>query len=178
MRLSYLLELVACLGAGLGFAIWQQRIIPSSTPTFRFDQRNLDLVSDFIWQVLIGVAVAGLVGLVVESLRRRGPTTWGFGRWVWSLIGFTLLCEYALMTAWAWLSGLYAIAVISRMDWTFASAGPAWLPLVFWITSRLARRPGDPKPDAREWSGRVLGVLVLFVRLGYELLAWAAHVYR
>src|SRR5216683_1716615 len=90
MRLSYLLELVAALAVGLGFATWRERLGPQLPSGFQRVMSFYDR-EEFTWSVLIGVAVAGLLGLVVESLRKRGPATWGFGRWMWSLMGLAVL---------------------------------------------------------------------------------------
>jgi hypothetical protein len=134
------------------------------------------------WDVLVGIAVIGLLALVVESLRKRGPATWGFGRWVWSLMGLAILVQEATWKGYILLEsaaqerklGVDPVHdLFALWDLRQSLPGLAWLPLVFWISSRLARRPGDPKPDGREWAGRVFGVVVPLLWVGFGLIKLA-----
>ena len=172
IRLGYLIELVIALGVGLGVSRNEWNFFRAQArggltpPRVSFFQELVPLVDPF----LAGVAVVHGVGLVGESIRGRGPKNWGLGRRTWAVVSLYLLIETALdaenLVAGYLRGGRSPLGAIlwrhfqenpsSILTFQFAAALAA-----VWITARWAGLPGDPAPDAREWTGRVFGVVVL-----------------
>ena len=172
------MELVIVLAVGAAFARDQL-----SNPLIR---NRLSFAPGSEWVRLIGgstvsgMALAGGVCLLFEARRRRPPSSWGIGRWIWSIsavsvvlsVGFNLATGliYQLQAtgrppaAWYLLNrfrGFVGIALSEEFVWALTA-------LCF--TSWLARSPADPRPDAREWAGRVFGSLVVATTLATRAL--------
>jgi hypothetical protein len=169
MSIAYLMELVAALAVGLGFSVVNDGIRME-----RGLNENPARIRDFAFDLFLGVASAELIGLAVERSRGRGPAVWGFGRWVWALFGVAALLEFGKGLAYAALADAVDRRVMPRLSEVYHNAvmtpwwlvaGLAWIPVAFWVTARLARLPGDPNPDAREWAGRVFGVTLPAVKV-------------
>src|ERR1700722_18040228 len=94
VRVSYALELVLVLAVGMACARWAVRSHPGA-PAY-FAKADLGRRFQFVAEpFLVGVSLAGGLGLLVESLRRRSPATWGLGRRIWSVAALTSLFSAA-----------------------------------------------------------------------------------
>jgi hypothetical protein len=183
MRLAYLLELVLAIGVGLGLARYRLNWpdLPESYPHLAsIDQ--FEVGSD---SFLAGVGLVGGLALGLRAALGRERRPWGPGRWVWFLIP-----TYLLLT----LSDRVAGTVAARSIRSFSSDPlgaevingfwgdyggfllPAddlrfvWFLLAAGLTGLVARAPHDPAPDAREWAGRVVAVLIIVNGLGLRAL--------
>lgn len=86
MRLAGVLELIAVLTIGMGFARYgySRTLDPLRPMTIS--------VTGLFNQFLAGVAFASGIGVAIESIRSRGKgETWGVGRWMWSLSAIAFL---------------------------------------------------------------------------------------
>ncbi len=158
--IAYVLELVAAVAVGLGMFRYARTV---GMPFFATWRGLLDA-----WDYLsAGIALVGLVGIVVEVVRRRSPERWGLGRWTWAIAGLYIVAIHVLGVAkgvrdsmfylgmpWIYFYGL-------RQAWPYL--GPALVSA--WLAARMARLPRDRKPDAREWAGRVYGALVVVISI-------------
>ena len=120
---------------------------------------------------VVGISLAGGVGLGVESICRWGKGgVWGVGRWIWSFAAMSialLLIETSIDTPLyrtKWLgkpTGFYSLLGFFANDLTF-NLGRICLHLSAFLMARsLVRVPGNGVVDAREWAGRALGVALL-----------------
>jgi hypothetical protein len=155
--IAYVLELVAAVAVGLGMVQYARSV---GSP---FDLATRWGLSEAWVYLSSGIALVGLVGLVVEVARRRSPERWGLGRWTWAIAGLYVVAIHLAGVAKGVREGMFYLG----FPWIyFYGLRPAWpylgVGLVStWLAARMARLPRDPKPDAREWAGRVYGVLVV-----------------
>jgi hypothetical protein len=163
ISIAYVLELVAAVAVGLGMYRYAETVgMPFDLTT------GLGLSRAWIY-VSAGIALVGLVGLVVEVARRRAPERWGLGRWTWAVVGVSIVAVHLVGMVKGVREGMFYLG----FPWIyFYGIQPAWsylgLALVsVWIATRMARLPRDPKPDAREWAGRVYGGLVTVTSVIY-----------
>ena len=162
IRLGDLLEWVLVLALGLGLSRWA---VMEFMPDVRQNGGRLT-VSTYVEPFLAGVSLGGATGLWWDCRRRKSPRPWGIGRWTWLIACLTVVIGVAGNAGWqvmftAKYDGLRA-AVRAISPWVrnsvcgvFASRA-GWAFAALWITSRIAKAPVDPAPDAREWAGRAL----------------------
>ena len=167
MTLAYLLELVASLAFGLLLARgWVDG--PDFRTWFSLTLRSFRLTYP-TYSFFTGVILVQTVGLWAERARCRGPAPWGIGRMIWSTLGAVCLLGWAWDTGWSYLRQRSDPTANQDTLWRLALLGStgcqylAWLPLAVVLTARLAGRPGDQRPDGREWAGRLFGSLLLAV---------------
>lgn len=179
MRLSYAMELVVALAAGLALAR------ATSHPHQDYDQfatypryvRYGVYLIEFGGPFCSGLVLVEGAALWIEAARRRTPRVWGFGRLTWS-VSFCVAVLTSLQRA-VWIAAREAMettgppAVGPSLDrwwgWFTSSGGDlvagTGVPLCLTgllITSLAARWPRDPSPDVREWTGRMFfGALIL-----------------
>jgi hypothetical protein len=103
--------------------------------------------------------------LAVESYRGRHPSTWGVGRWIWSIsavfVGFsTLSCllDYVIVPTGAFpfrtqpslafrnLFHSVALSTMTKFPWAIGA---------FCVTAAFTKVIHDPRPDLREFLGRI-----------------------
>lgn len=175
VRLSFMLELIAALAVGFGLVRWVERNAGWDDITILF------LISAHGSAILSGFALVECGLLMVESLRGQRLTTWGPGRWVLAFSGLTLILgvvdRLALMGLWfleftcfspfatpsfyqdVWEDERGDLARFLGSGLISGDCFPTLLASL--IAIRLARWPGDPTPDAREWSGRAWAIVLL-----------------
>ena len=190
IRLGYVLELVATAAFCLGL-VRAQILSAANDPVLR-SAVGFRMGASF-WlrhaggPLLAGLALAGGIGLAVEAIRGRRPSSWGLGRWIWSIAGLMLLvCAAAegLSLGAEWLSrmarprrppgsGVAASWIATRLlHWPmyrfFDQFGLAIAAVC--ATSMTARQPRDPEPDARDWAGRLFASLAVALTIAEILL--------
>ncbi len=184
MRLAYVLELVAA--AAVCFAVVRSQL-SSRWVSLNFPAPGYSgFVRLFGGAFLTGLALSGGVGLAVEAFRGRRPSTWGLGRWVWSIAAMFVLFSVA--------SGLVALEVnrlvrddsLPPLDGAVGGlltrtaiyqffGGFAWTIAALCATAMLAGSPRDPEPDAREWAGRLFASLAVALNIAEPLLRAAGQ---
>lgn len=156
IRIAYAMELV--IAVAVGFAAWRYE-----AATYRLDYLNFRHFELFAGYFLPGIAIVGGVGTWLEMARGRSPKGWGSGRITWSVaalyvafINLSLAAQLAqnYLHGNYWWRGSGPVGGITRM-WDNHEYDLGWVVAAIWISARLARLPGDPAPDAREWAGRV-----------------------
>jgi hypothetical protein len=157
ISIAYILELVAAVAVGLGL----YRYADAVGMPFDWATRRGVLAG---WTYLsTGIALVGLVGVAVEAARRRSPELWGMGRWTWAIAGIYAVAVHGVGGA----KGIREHMFYLGMPWVYFYGLPDAWPYLgpalasAWLAARMARLPRDPKPDAREWAGRVYGTLVV-----------------
>ncbi len=154
--IGYVLELVAGVAVGLGMFRYAQQV------GFPFDLTTWWGLGEAWVYLSSGMALVALAGIGVELARRRSPERWGLGRWAWAIAGLYVVAVHLAGVAKGVREGMFYVG----MPWIyFYGLRPAWeylgVALISaWLAGRMARLPRDPRPDAREWTGRIYGVLV------------------
>jgi hypothetical protein len=175
MTLAYLIELVAATAVGLAFACTpapDQIVIPMPMNT-----GTCLTINAMTLKTLAGFALVELVGLAAESARGTRVGVWGIGRCLWSVVGLMVAARMMWDAVAVLVTGnlrpgtdlwslLRKSVQMSAVDVTVLNL----LPVALWITSRLGRWPRDPCPDAREWAGRVFGVVMTIAGFLFELM--------
>jgi hypothetical protein len=168
MKVAYTLEVVALLAVGLGSA-------RSFASEITRDPRDV-----FLWLRMAGggflpaAALVGCLGVWAEYARGRSPRPWGLGRWIWAMVGLYLLaragaacaCNFIRgsrdgWTAWETLERLPGTATAGLAYWFLPSA--PYLLIALAATHAVVVPGPRPRPDAREWAGRVFGASVVSV---------------
>jgi hypothetical protein len=165
MKLGYMLELTLAVAVGLTLALgWVQG-----------EGLSIDIYTRMTYSFIAGLLFVESIGVWIEKARRRGPSPWGFGRMTWSTLGGACLIAWAWDMSWD-LFGAYGAGALSTAPFWFYAADRSWksrflvwIPLALIITTRLAGLPRDPKPDAREWFGRVFGILIMLFYIFSEI---------
>ena len=131
--------------------------------------------------ILAGLALTGGLGLAVESLRGRRPSSWGVGRWIWAIASLSLVI-LALVKAAGLTMVLARKGVTGRWIpyywqvkqhvYQYFIEGPLFPVAAFGLIALLARTPRDPSPDAREWTGRLYLGFAVLVNLVFEV-SWS-----
>ena len=129
--------------------------------------------------VFLGLASCGGVGLAIEAGTGRRPSSWGMGRWIWSIT-----CLFAIL---AFTEGLLVYMpafhrLNGRRPW-FEAIGTAlhWaevmmtshlpLPLAAVCgTATISRVIRDPEPDPREYLGRLFASAIVAAGIGWRVL--------
>jgi hypothetical protein len=179
IRLGYVLELIAAAALCFGFVRWS--LSSGGFLSFLSDAqvRSSDWVRLVGGPLLSGLALSGGVGLIVETARGRSPSTWGLGRWIWSISGLYLVLNTAQIAVSAavarlahgmeWL-GFARSSLFERIVIHEFFGGFAWAIAAVCTTAMIARSPRDPEPDAREWAGRVFASLAVALNIAEPLL--------
>jgi hypothetical protein len=176
--LGYAMELILAAGICFGFVRHQFTWwVSPNTPGVH----GSDWVHLYGGALMTGLALTGGVGLAAEAIRGRRATSWGLGRWIWSIAGLSSAFYVAVQ---------FAVLAISRRD-TLPGTSPflvavrpilersvvhhffggfAWAIAAVCTTAMLARAPRDPEPDAREWAGRLFASLVVALNIAESLL--------
>jgi hypothetical protein len=174
MKLGYLLELILALAVGLALAQgwteaeWVARL------------KTLDLLiwlcSNPAYTLFSGVILVEAVALWIESARGRGPRPWGFGRMTWSTLGVVCLGSWSRLIVSALIGqrlprwgGSKPFLTLARDFSTHPAEYLAWVPLAVFLTARLAALPRDPRPDGREWAGRIFGFIIFIDYLFFQV---------
>ena len=155
--IAYVLELVASVAVGLGMLRYARTVgMPFDFATRRGLLDAWDYLS-------AGIALVGIVGIVVEVTRRRSPERWGLGRWTWAIAGLYIVAIHVLGVAKGLREGMFYFGLPWIYFYGLRDASPYLGPALVsaWLAARMARLPRDPTPDAREWAGRVYGGLVV-----------------
>jgi hypothetical protein len=189
MRLSYVIELVLALAAGLAL----ERASPHDLQRFddfaeypRYIQLGIYLV-EFGDPFCAGMILVEGAAVWIEVVRSRTARTWGFGRLTWSIMFCVVILTSLESIVWnaareaVWTAGPSSAGTILRQwrAWFTHSAADLVslnsVPLALvalLLTSVAARWPRDPSPDAREWSGRILFGIIVILYLTHRTLAW------
>lgn len=174
IRIGYLMELVAAAAVCTALA---RDVRPPLIVTNNWVQPLIPLW--WGWGAVAGgLASAGGVGLAIEAIRGRRPSSWGIGRWIWSISGVTMalwLLDQSFDTTLSaikhrrWPTLLeYSQLLRHEIDTWWLGAAP-WVLAGVVVTAMLARSPRDPEPDTREWLGRLFAGLVVTLKF-----AWSA----
>ena len=166
MGIAGILELIAALTVGMGLA--RSDYLSRVDETMPLTMRVAQVKSSF----LAGVVVTAGLGMVVESIRRRGQgVTWGVGRWILAIsaISFWMggareliegrIRSYAYREHFDWIGQVSGIVYRSAV-WSSVSFFDEVV-LVFALTYWLAGSRGGVVADAREWGGRAFGMLLV-----------------
>ncbi len=166
MGVAGIMELIAALTVGMGLGRYdylanQERSVPMA-PGVGMTQSSF----------MAGVVVTAGLGLVVESIRRRGQGfSWGIGRWIWALSAISFLMggareliegrirSYAYRQQFDWIRQVSGIVYRSAV-WSSVSFFDEMV-LVFALTYWLAGTRSGVAADAREWGGRAFGLLLV-----------------
>jgi hypothetical protein len=179
VRVSYALELVLVLAAGMACARWAVLSHPD-WPAY-FAKADLGRRFQFVAEpFLVGVSLAGGLGLLVESLRRRSPATWGLGRRIWSVAALTSLfsaaglCATQMGVIWrtrpAHLTAKAAVAWVRYSSFTTFYPSAGWVLAAVLVTSWFSGEPRCGHLDAREWSGRILLGMIVMEAITFRFL--------
>lgn len=167
MKLSYVAELIAELAVGM-------LLVRSVYDALGYGVEvgpNVYILRDYLVVFgpvfLAGVSVAGGVGLALESVRGRSPDRWGAGRCMWSIAAlYTLAIGIRGVAQTKVVHG--ASSIRDFVEWFFEvqNLRLCWSDLALmlvasWLAARLARLPRAARPDAREWSGRILAGAII-----------------
>jgi hypothetical protein len=177
-RLGYALELVIVLASGMALARWASQH-PNAGAFFA----HAGLVRSVLFLTdpfLVGVALTGGIGLLVESLRRQSPSTWGMGRRTWAVAALTALfslidhagTKFATVRRFTPASATVDLATGFMRDEVVSTFYPSagWVMAAILVTSSFSgERLGHPS-DAREWGGRVLLWLIVAETLAVPLV--------
>ena len=119
-----------------------------------------------------GAAIVGCAGVWAERAQRRAPASWGPGRWVWSSVGLYAILSFGFIVLDSavrsyrhkaafgdFLGGIPSDARANLAS-SFVNFPPSML-LALGISYLAVGRRDQPAADAREWSGRTFGVLVV-----------------
>ncbi len=184
IKLGFVMELI--VAAAVCFALVRSHVSRSGwatsagTPT---PENWLRLVGG---SFLTGLALAGAGGLATESIRGRRPSSWGLGRWIWSIAGFFMIFVAAELIAET--AVLYFGPASRSFNWAAMLAylperwavhqffsGFAWAIAAVCTTAMLVGVPRDPDPDAREWAGRFFASLSVALDVAERLLRVTGH---
>lgn len=172
--LGYALELVAAAAIGFG-------LLRSQLP------RAGSMPAGSGWLRLLGgacvagLAIVGGLGLAIEAGRGRAPSSWGLGRWVWSIAGLSLLLAVSAKMASIVANRLVARGSV-RLEWAevpdllglsamfLFDGGFAWAIAAVCVTAMFTGVLRDPEADAREWAGRLFASLVVALHLAVLML--------
>lgn len=169
MRLAYAMELILIVAVGMAVASW---IIHGPSMAQYYPQaasgRRLKNATDGF---LVGVALAGCVGVWIERACRRSPSPWGPGRWAWSVVGLYHLLHYGFTLAGGMtvgMSGMPSIETVAgipadlRANLLFwYSNATTYILIAVGLTSLAASPEPRPRADGREWAGRVFAGLTV-----------------
>ncbi len=184
MRLGYVLELVAT--AAVCFAVVRSQMTTSSVNSPSLAPGSSGWIRLVGGSLLTGLALAGGVGLVVETVRGRRPSTWGLGRWIWSIAGVFVIFSVASSLAALAVNrfvrkdrlpplSLAVQGVLERTAIYQFFGGVGWAIAAVCATAMLAGSPCDPEPDAREWAGRLFASLIVALNIAEVLLRAAGQ---
>ncbi|MDX2035777.1 MAG: hypothetical protein SFX72_03940 [Isosphaeraceae bacterium] len=182
LRIADLMEWVAVLALGVVAARLQ---IVADHPRLRLGLPS-DLIRIVGGSALSGIAFGAGVGLLVESIRgRTEPRAWGYGRWVLAISAIRVVLVPAIEL------GLFSLGAIG--EGSTAALGRllpdravglvaialgrdhAWSLIAFATAAWLSGRLQDPRPDSREWVGRVFASLVVATTVASETLHQLRH---
>lgn len=173
LRLAHVMELIVGLAMGLAFVRFNGDDGPRGAMSI------LTYMNDIALDVIAGIAVVAGVSLLLESIRRWGHAgPWGVGRWFWGISATSFVAGgigQALTMAFDQYLKYNEIQFANFLvDVSFAVAVHGATSdligflLVMLLTALLARPPRGGESDYREWSGRIMGGL---------LIVWQAVVY-
>jgi hypothetical protein len=164
IRLAYILELVVAVA--ISAALSRDQLAEPRT------RAHLAVAPPSEWvrlaggAILTGLAISGGVGLALESARGRRPSSWGLGRWIWSIAGVYVALNlatalvFAAATQFRQHRTLVRGEVLLRVTRYYVASSmltdsAVWFLTAVCATAMFAGSPRDPEPDAREWLGRV-----------------------
>jgi hypothetical protein len=187
--LSYAIELIVAVAAGLALG-------RATEPAHRFDEMFANFpkyiqygvyLTDFCDPICNGLVLVEGAALWIETIRRRKPFAWGFGRLTWSVSFFVIMLSMSEEFVWIAAREEWSDALPATMgaifgiwrDWFTGSAeslltrtvAPLCLAGLL-VTSLAARWPRDPSPDAREWTGRIFFGALILIYLTQRTLSW------
>jgi len=180
LRLGYALELVVVLAVGMSLSRWTAGFPDSARFFATADMgRQVQFLAE---PFLVGGALAGGLGLLIESLRRRSPPIWGLGRRTWSVAALlVLLSALSLMgtqSAVLWRNGnRTALSVRTVHYWLRNSYISTFYPAAGWVmaatlvTSFFSGDSAGRARDAREWAGLTLLWLIVAETVVFRILA-------
>jgi hypothetical protein len=171
MNVGYILELTLAVAVGLVLAkSWMQG--------WYYSMSGFPMMT---YSFITGFVIVEAIGLWIEKARGRGLSPWGLGRLTWSTLGVVCLFQWPWDTTWYVLRRYGDVTAFHEAFWKLVrvtaggSHNLAWIPLALIITTRLAGLPRDPKPDGREWAGRVYGIVILLGFIFNDLYSLWTH---
>lgn len=181
IRLGYVLELVATAALCFGLMRFHS---PRMVPTGRMPASGWVRFSG--GALLTAMTFTNGIGLVLETIRGRRPVSWGLGRWIWSIavlfLAFSLAGQsFVAVTQYLRVfprSRGFVYVFGHVFEWLVVHpffGGSAWAIAAVCATSMLAGSPRDPKPDAREWAGRVFASLAVALNIAEPLMRAAGR---
>ncbi|MDB5349566.1 MAG: hypothetical protein JWN86_813 [Planctomycetota bacterium] len=178
-----LVTAVVGLGLGIGELVYRGFDGPFTSPgRFRYTgpvQVALFRINTRMQPVLFGLEIAAGVAIWVNAMTGRGPRTWGVGRWAASSSGICAL---------VYLGRADLISAINRYRFAGGPMEPRFWPHTnfllfrFWndylaialfgfgVSALLARWPKATQPDALEWLGRLLMVVIPLISIMFDLI--------
>jgi hypothetical protein len=179
IKIGFVMELI--VAAAVGFAVVRSHVSGGPWVGYFGTPARADWVRLVGGSFLTGLALAGAGGLAVEAFRGRRPSSWGLGRWIWSIAGFfmifnaaDLIAETAVLyfgpasRSFNWRAMVGSLPERWAIHQFYASFG--WSIAAVCATAMLAGAPRDPEPDAREWAGRLFASLAVAVNIAESLL--------
>jgi hypothetical protein len=125
--------------------------------------------------ILVGLATSGAVGQAIETIRGRPASSWGVGRWIWSISGLFVLAAF-VQGLWTFLPAIHQTPIsvllgrsLHGVEVMMTSELPLPM-LAFCATAMITRVIIDPEPDIREHLGRLFASLIIAAGIGWRIL--------
>jgi hypothetical protein len=179
IRLAYLLELVVAVAVSASLS--RDLLSEPRTRAILAVAPASEWVRLLGGAILTGLAISGGVGLAIESVRGRRPSSWGLGRWIWSISGIYVALSlaiglvFAVATYFRQHRKLVSNEVLHRVTRFHVSSSlltdsAVWFLTALCATAMFAGSPRDPEPDAREWLGRVFASVCIATMIALRTL--------
>jgi hypothetical protein len=174
MSLAFLMELI--VGTAVGLGIFRERFIHRASGLAAIPGwvTWLDVLAE---SLSVGVGDVVGIGTWVEAARRRGPQTWGPGRWTWSAVAAYLVLRITCLLVvgtgmghWRTPSQLLRASLGFLLDQENFFAPVPWFLAALAFTRWVARTGGTPAADGRERAGRAYAALLVVVAVVVTVL--------
>jgi hypothetical protein len=176
MKLAFLLELV--LACALGFALARYEM-EGTGPRSGWRDEVLHHVYRF-HSFLMGFITVGTVGFYSVLIVKRTRPVWSLGSLAWGVFGLAAVINWTELIVF-WVlddvnSGRGVSLKILRKSacataWLPTADDLQWLPFPLFVMSILSRTEANNKKlDAREWTGRIMLVIVALTTVSHFVL--------
>lgn len=173
-RVATMMEMVFVCGCGFATAriLYEKCDASNDGPSYWFE-----LV---LRGIIPGVVLAELAAQTVECCGNLSPSIWGFGRRAWGITGIYVLVYGISEVLPSWFrskftssqssNDWFVIDVVAEWQRDEQSGTLPWIILTLFIASFMAKLPKDPKPDFREWTGRIFAVLLVGLWIAHRII--------